>query len=582
MATHPTRVYRNGARRALTNARESLMGAASPWQPWLIPLLVLFGLTRPAPLSAEPLKFVARFNGPCYAVTLKDNLACFGIGGAFILADASSPRALQPIGQVMLPANIQSIAINGQYACVAADTAGLHIIDITHPRSPEHVGQHDTGGRAFTVVVADERAYVAAGTAGLIILDVSDPRAPRRIATYPTPKSANGVALHNHHAYVATGSSGVHVLDVTDPAAPKPMAVYDSHGKAFDLAIDGDRAFLANGKSSFQVLDIADPENPKLLGKCRTPGDAYRIALQENRAYVADGGGGLVIIDISQPANPQPVSRYVGGIQRDMARGVAVSGKHVYVAHAAAGLHVIDIANPRAPGEGPLIYTGSRAALDVAVSKNLACVADYWEGLLVFDVSRPDMPLCVSRCQWPGTPSGVALTGMLAIVADRAGMQIVDLSDPRDPKLRGRYDVPDKQPVAVAVAGRFAYLAETPPDTSPDEGGRIEIIDLTDPDTPRPIAALDTAGSASDVAVAGNVAYVAEAEGSVLMLDVSDPAAPTPFARTLVPGPPRALSFAADRLYLAAGSSGLVVLDVTDPLSRSYWPPSLLGTSSRV
>jgi hypothetical protein len=66
----------------------------------------------------------------------------------------------------------RAVAVQGDYAYVAADTGGLIIIDIRDPANPQRVGGFDTSGWAYGVAVAGNYAYVADYDAGLEVIDL--------------------------------------------------------------------------------------------------------------------------------------------------------------------------------------------------------------------------------------------------------------------------------------------------------------------------------------------------------------------------------------------------------------------------
>ena len=99
------------------------------------------------------------------------------------------------------------MAVDGNYAYVAALTAGLRIIDISNPAVPTEAGFYVTPGRMPRgVAVAGNYAYVADSDHGLRIVDISNPSAPTEAGLYDTPESALGVAVAGNYAFVADGA----------------------------------------------------------------------------------------------------------------------------------------------------------------------------------------------------------------------------------------------------------------------------------------------------------------------------------------------------------------------------------------
>jgi hypothetical protein len=84
----------------------------------------------------------------------------------------------------------------------------------------EFVGSYDAPGSAYDVAVAGNFAYVAAVSAGLRIIDVSDPAAPFEAGFYDIPAYAEGVAVAGGYTYVADTDGGLFILRLTGEDAP--------------------------------------------------------------------------------------------------------------------------------------------------------------------------------------------------------------------------------------------------------------------------------------------------------------------------------------------------------------------------
>ncbi len=94
------------------------------------------------------------------------------------------------------------------------------------------------------------------------------------------------------------------------------------------------------------------------------------------------------------------------------------------------------------------------------------------------------------------------------------------------------------------------------PITEPDGGYKI-------------VAKLGTSASAQDVVKRGDLLYMAQGEGGLLIVDVSDPTNPTVVNEITegVRGYSAKIDFRDSIVYLAAGSYGISVVDVSDPMN---------------
>ena len=94
----------------------------------------------------------------------------------------------------------------------------------------------------------------------------------------------------------------------------------------------------------------------------------------------------------------------------------------------------------------------------------------------------------------------------------QAGLQVIDISDPANPQRVGGYDTAGHA-YGVAVAGNYAYVADA------DAG--LQVIDISNPANPQRVGGYDTAGTAYGVAVAGNYAYVADSDAGLQILSLA-------------------------------------------------------------
>jgi len=209
----------------------------------------------------------------------------------------------------------RDVAVQGQFAYVAADSGGLHVIDIIDPASPKRVGGIDKPEPAGTpdiqrqhLVVSGNYVYVAQDRwdsqalihrGRLEVIVIADLANPRLVGGVETGGSASGVAVAGNHAYVAD-HVGLQVLDVSDPVNAARIGGTDTSGDAWDVAVSGNHAYLADYRDGLQVFDITDPGNLRRVGVYDTDGHSFGVAVAGNLIYVADGPWGLPILEQSR------------------------------------------------------------------------------------------------------------------------------------------------------------------------------------------------------------------------------------------------------------------------------------------
>ena len=264
------------------------------------------------------------------------------------------------------------------------------------------------------------------------------------------------------------------------------------------------------------------------------------------------------------PSQPPPsgLAGFVPSV--GAAKDVVVSGGRAYVASAEFGLAIVDLSTPSKP-------VGLAGAVEpfyaerVAVAGNLAVLTGNGLGLKVVDIANPRAPRVVGSVA--GTMKGVALVGQYAYVIEivpgnpaRTDLVVVNLVNPAAPVVVSRLTV--AAATEIAVAGSVAFL--------PARADGMQVVDIANPAAPRLLATVDTPGTAKDVAVSGGYAFIADGT-SVVAIDVRTPSKPAVVGSVATPAVSLAVS--GSRLYVVDGLH-LTIVDVANPAK-----PTLLSTT---
>jgi hypothetical protein len=247
-------------------------------------------------------------------------------------------------------------------------------------------------------------------------------------------------------------------------------------------------------------------------------------------------------------------------------------------------------------GEGDHLRWGRAGTMSLGTVGDRALIGGASESVAVAEdrvYLSAGSQLVILEAQDPGQPAVLGLSPSLAgrirrirVAGDLAfaaleagGMQIVDISDPAAPELRGHFGgvwVADVCPVQDTP-----YLVAV--------GSGLYVLDTTDPDRPSLAGSFQpeqTNVSYYAVETTKEAAYSLFHEGYAHMrffglhvLDMSDLTAPALITSTFQSGPPNGLALGDDRLYVAAGTRGLEIVDVSEPGLPMFLGSSLeLGT----
>lgn len=274
------------------------------------------------------------------------------------IADAAT---LEPRGrfEVSLPQqlnqrSIESMAVDGDRAYLAAWGSGLVTVDISNPARPSEISVLPY---MYLSAIAAQGDYVYLGTSTnggyLQVVDVSDPANPQLRGQF-LPNTVNRLQVQGDYVYLADELAGLRVIDVSDPDTPTQVALHDGgcmgSSAAFDVALssDGTRAYLAC-ETGLQVLDITDPTRPATLGRWTTEwASAATVTVRGDRAWFGDRNG-VTEIDLSDETRPAALgTTFIVG--EPLRRLRAVDDGRVFAFARTAGLHVFgNVAVPLPP-----------------------------------------------------------------------------------------------------------------------------------------------------------------------------------------------------------------------------------------
>jgi hypothetical protein len=296
--------------------------------------------------GATPGQIFAGLDGTCTITVTNSGFSTSAIGTVRTFA----PRALS---FVTIPGSTNNVDVSGDFAYVAAGSAGLQVISIMNRNAPTLVAAFDTPGNANDVKVIGTTAFVADGPAGLHIIDVTDPLHPRALGTVDTPGDAQDVVVRGSLAFVADGPTGLHLITVSNPTAPSILSAIELPGGAqgVDVAPQNHLAVVAASTFGLHVIDITDPATPTLLGSVAMD-DAQDVALDVNGhvAFVADVQSSFTAVALSDPRRPVVQGsppRATGGLLVD----VALAGRFAFGADMffVNGVPIFDVSTPAAP-----------------------------------------------------------------------------------------------------------------------------------------------------------------------------------------------------------------------------------------
>lgn len=496
------------------------------------------------------------------------------------LVDVTDPLGPGDLGAIdpsgTRSAEVGAVSLSGTMLAIANGEQGFALATVADVASPALLSVSPTNRPVVDVLLDGTVLYTSHGYYGLATWDVSTPAAPVLVDHSDGPNGPCGFNCRDFlgdmrrlgdHLFVtsdrtgilrfARASDGGTTLEATFRVPGHPFVLaeaggvllagteagllsYDpagsdgdeplwfdplGHGVARAVALDGDTAYVAAATRGLETFSLADPALPVLLDQKDSPGSldadlsAMSVEVAAGSVVLGDGRYGVVVY-----ATEGSEELEQGGSldAADLILGMHLSGTTLYACDGNSGVIVADVSDPSAPVElGRLFFEdllGLDLCFDVAVQAGLLYVAG-GEGLNIADVSDPRNPVWIGAFTLPAGDSFLSL----ALVAD---------------KLLTATDVVDWE-------GTFGRTR------------RLQVFDVSDPATPVRISVSEDLGIAREIAVAGDVAFVAAGRFGVHVFDVSDPSTPQLQGTIETPGSVVGVRAGTEHVYVVQGGGGL-------------------------
>ena len=317
-------------------------------------------------------------------------------------------------------------------------------------------------------------------------------------------------------AFVADGVDGFEEL-----AGPKGITVATIGSSTYALV----SAYNDNG---VQIIDITDPFNPSPAAAMTDGEDGFEWLAGARHittaaigpstyAFVSSSDGGVQIIDITTPSSPTPVASISSALgtlfddPRDTVIFAIGPSTYALVAGSTVGIQIINITDPFNPSLAAAMtdwedgVDGVRG-LDTTVigSSTYGLVAEYGgNAFKIINITDPSHPSPVATVH---DSQDVKLDGATAVTAVTIGsstyalvaaqhddaIQIINITDPSNPSpiafaqdgIGGfdRLEYPEAVTAVTIGSSTYAFVAAFL------DG--IQIIDITDPSNPTPAASV--------------------------------------------------------------------------------------------
>jgi hypothetical protein len=439
---------------------------------------------------------------------------------AFLVLDAPSGG----IGLVLVP-------VQGWDQSTYAFRGGTQLVDLERDALTLRGFLVHPGAVTRSFPVDDAATRLAAlSDAALQTIDATNRDAPAELARIDLARSVATLAVVHGKAVELCGdwyrgAMELVITDALDPDAASPLARLSVAAPSARMIQDGDVAWLVahdwtSGQAWLQAIDLGDPVHPLPRGRLDlTPDEAFA-------SYPGRWGSGDEAVLVGHALVVHRMSWGCAGcaIPASAPAGVAVSPVDA-VGSPASELRVYDLSDPDHPRRASTVAlpenawawglhaSGSSVWLTHFESQVGDAMGRY--DLDVIDVSDPSNPSLTARINVPGvffaaTPDGRRVYTVEAWWKDGTAtswLHALDLVSPGTARLAGSVAV-DGYPSGIASADGFAWLVAARW-SGPEATSRLLAVDL------------GSMAVTGDQAVPSDAAWVQTAAGGKLFLQAS-------------------------------------------------------------
>jgi len=514
-------------------------------------------------LEAEPWD-IAVYGDAAYIATITSGILTVNI---------SDPKNPFVTNRNPIPRSNHCCVSNGRLY-VSSLIGGLYILDLSDPFEPEPFNEPNKSQRIISLSV-DGDILVTGGHSKFEIFRIRETKPLKSLAKVKTQEH-RGIILGGGVLYVMTKSDKVLRWDMADPANPEELSPISVDGIS-DLAVNGSRGLLLckDGRIvPFETNDILPmkmetkeqlklyEKKPSLISSIidkfksmgkggHFPGNS--IFMSGDHFATIDGHEGIFIYELDGSTALSLGNLPTRGFAIDL---VAANG-YVYLANARDGLRIGEVHE-----DGSVDWIGhlqTNVARDVALSGTTLVLADGNHGLKIIDVEDPSAPRLLGEHPSPYFLSAVVVRDEKAYLAGGlGGVEIVDFSDPAHPALEWRDEFSEVR--GIEVDEDFIYFADG------REGFRTY---SRKEDPPASVSVLDTEGWNCDVFIYDDTACLADGGHGIKTADISDRSNPVLTGSLNLHTLTREIHALNGTLFAAGHTSGIKAIDITDPGSPS-------------
>jgi|GEM_PF-902121 len=288
---------------------------------------------------------------------------------------------------------------------------------------------------------------------------------------------------------------------------PEDPTTFTRPGFSTDVAVSGPYIYLADGFDGLRILNASDLTVPKIVGHYSS--NIHQVAIEKNRLHV--NGRIYELLNINNPIAP---TQEVMVTESDEV--MLPSGDFVFMG-GENGWNALNLQNPmRAGGVWPsneLSQNETWNIRGIATSGTYAAASQGWGGIQILDITSPTSPNLLTSYYPNASVQDLAWKNSWIIAAHGdlfTGLELIDMSDPANPKQSASITEPHAHKVAFMES---SYAAVT--------GKGLSVFDYGDPSRLIKVSSDDSDFDTYGLEIHGDLAYVAAGKDGLLIYRIT-------------------------------------------------------------
>ncbi len=317
-----------------------------------------------------------------------------------------------------------------------------------------------------------------------VIVEPEKELSPAIISTLYIQGYTTNIYVIGDYAYA--GGQGLNIIDVTDKNNPKIIKTINEW--VYNFCIEGDYAYIPYSiwddkretiiESGFKIIDITDKEKPSEVGLFKMNGDiddiavsgnyvfiSYSITEKQDEGYFMVTGGGLEVIDITDKENLFSVGNFDSGNSGGGPFSILEEYCYFFSGNDLKILDLKDIENVTKIGS----YLSSGWASSLFAEGDYVYIPSM-NTLQIIDISDKEKLIMTGGAFANGDIQGIFVKDDYAYITyvirdneeenwqvKESGLQIIDITNKNSPSVVAKIDIPGEA-LGIYVDGDHAYV----------------------------------------------------------------------------------------------------------------------------